>query len=56
MTTTTKDITNFLDVSAIGYNPIRMVALLEKLDCDNLEDLLNAFEDVYASGQDDPNW
>ena len=56
MTTTTTDITNFLDVNAIGYNPIRIFALLEKLDCDNLEYLLNTFEDVYESGQDDPNW
>lgn len=45
MTTINKDITNFLEEQGIGYNPIRMMNLLGKLDHEDLEDLLNAMED-----------
>ena len=57
MTTSHKDITNFLEEQGIArgpsasgavlssYNPIRMMNLLGKLDHEDLEDLLNAMED-----------
>ena len=58
MTTTTKDITEYLDVKGIDYNPIRLSALLSKLDWEELEDLLNIIEDSYDEGSQDgdSNW
>lgn len=50
MTTTTKDITEYLDVKGIDYNPIRLSALLSKLDWEQLEDLLNIIKDSYDEG------
>ena len=47
MTTTTKDITEYLDVKGINYNLIRLSALLSKLDRKELEDLLNIFHDLH---------
>ena len=47
MTTTTKDITGYLDVKGIDYNPIRLGALLAQLDWEQLEDLLNIIKDSY---------
>lgn len=51
MTTIHKDITNFLEEQGIGYNPIRMLNLLGKLDHEDLEDLLNAMQDLYEYGE-----
>jgi len=51
MTTTTKDITEYLDVKGIDYNPIRFSALLSQLDWEQLEDLLNIIKDSYEEGQ-----
>ena len=58
MTTTTKDIIKYLDVKGIDYNPIRLSALLSKLDWEQLEDLLNIIEDSYDEGSQngDGNW
>ena len=53
MTTTTKDITEYLDVKGIDYNPIRLSALLSKLDWEELEYLLNIIKDSYDEGFDD---
>lgn len=50
MTTTTKDITEYLDVKGIDYNPIRFSALLSQLDWEQLEDLLNIIKDSYDKG------
>ena len=50
MTTTTKDITEYLDVKGIDYNLIRLSALLSKLDWEHLEDLLNIIKDSYEEG------
>ena len=50
MTTTTKDITEYLDVKGIDYNPIQLSALLSKLDWEELEDLLNIIKDSYEEG------
>ena len=50
MTTTTKDITEYLDVKGIDYNPIRLSTLLSKLDWEQLEDLLNIIKDSYEEG------
>ena len=50
MTTTTKDITEYLDVKGIDYNPILLSALLSKLDWEELEDLLGIIEDSYEEG------
>ena len=50
MTTTTKDITEYLDVKGIDYNPIRLSALLSCLECEQLEDLLNIIKDSYEEG------
>ena len=50
MTTTTKDITEYLDVKGIDYNPIRLSALLAQLDWEQLEDLLNIIKDSYDKG------
>ena len=50
MTTTTKDITEYLDVKGIDYNPIRLSTLLSKLDWEQLEDLLNIIKDSYDKG------
>jgi hypothetical protein len=47
MTTTTKDITEYLDRKDIAYNPFRLSALLSKLDWEQLEDLLNIIKDSY---------
>ena len=54
MTTTIKDITEYLDVKGIDYNSIRLSALLAQLDCEQLEDLLNIFRDLhdYSDGFD----
>lgn len=52
MTTINKDITNFLEEQGISYNPIRMLNLLGKLDHEDLEDLLNAMQDLYEAGED----
>ena len=54
MTTTTKDITEYLDVKGIDYNPIQLSALLAQLDWEQLEDLLNIFRDLhdYSDGFD----
>ncbi len=52
MTTTNKDITNFLEEQGISYNPIRMLNLLGKLDHEDLGDLLNAMQDSYWAGED----
>ena len=48
--TTTKDITKYLDVKGIDYNPIQLSALLSKLDWEELEDLLNIIKDSYDKG------
>lgn len=53
MTTTNKDITNFLDDQGIDCNPIRMMNLLGKLDHEDLEDLLNAMQDLYKAGEEE---
>ena len=53
MTITSKDITEYLDVKGIDYNPIRLSALLSKLDWEELEDLLNVLQDAYASGENE---
>ena len=50
MTTTTKDITECLDVKGIDYNPIRFSALLTQLDWEQLEDLSNIIKDSYEEG------
>ena len=50
MTTTLKDITKYLDVKGIDYNPIRFSALLAQLDWEQLEDLLNIIKDSYEEG------
>lgn len=50
MTTTTKDITEYLDVKGIDYNPIQLSTLLSKLDWEQLEDLLNIIKDSYDKG------
>ena len=50
MTTTTKDITEYLDVKGIDYNPIRLSTLLSKLDWEQLEDLLNIIKYSYDKG------
>ena len=50
MTTTTKDITEYLDVKGIDYIPIRFSALLSQLDWEQLEDLLNIIKDSYDKG------
>ena len=50
MTTTFKDITEYLDVKDIDYNPIRFSALLTQLDWEQLEDLLNIIKDSYEEG------
>lgn len=51
MTTTIKDITEYLDVKGIDYNPIRLSTLLAQLDWEQLEDLLNIIKDSYEEGQ-----
>ena len=51
MTTTFKDITEYLDVKGIDYNPIRLSTLLSKLDWEQLEDLLNIIKDSYEEGE-----
>ena len=51
MTTTTKDITEYLDVKGIDYNPIRLSTLLSKLDWEELEDLLGIIGDSYEEGE-----
>ena len=58
MTTTTKDITEYLDVKGIDYNPIRFSTLMAQLDWEQLEDLLNIIEDSYDEGcqNGDGNW
>ena len=48
--TTTKDITKYLDVKGIDYNPIQLSALRSKLDWEELEDLLGIIEDSYDKG------
>ena len=50
MTTTTKDITEYLDVNRIDYNPIRLSTLLSKLDWEQLEALLTIITDSYEEG------
>ena len=50
MTTASKDITEYLDVKGIDYNPIRFSALLAQLDWEELEDLLGIIEDSYDKG------
>ena len=50
MTTTTKDITEYLDVKGIDYNPIRLSTLLSKLDWEELDDLLDVIKDSYEEG------
>ena len=50
MTTTTKDITEYLDIKDISYNPIRLSTLLSKLDWEDLDDLLNIIKDSYEEG------
>jgi hypothetical protein len=50
MTTTSKDITEYLDVKGIDYNPIRFSALLAQFDWEQLEDLLNIIKDSYDEG------
>ena len=50
MTTASKDITEYLDVKGIDYNPIRLSTLLSKLDWEQLEDLLNIIKDSYDKG------
>lgn len=58
MTTTTKDITEYLDDKGIDYNPIRLGALLAQLDWEQLEDLLNIIKDSYDKGfeEGDVSW
>ncbi len=53
MTTTFKDITEYLDVKGIDYNPIRLSTLLSKLDWEQLEDLLYTLKDVFAAGTEE---
>lgn len=67
MTTTTKDITNFLEEKSISFNPIRMGWLLGKLTHEELEDFLyllkeandssdawdRGYSEGYAEGYDD---
>ena len=48
--TTTKDITEYLDVKGIDYNPIRLSALLAQLDLEQIEYLLNIIKDSYDEG------
>ena len=50
MTTTAKDITNFLEDNRIEHHPMRIRSLLSKLDHEELEDLLNIIEDSYDEG------
>lgn len=50
MTTTFKDITEYLDVKGIDCNPIRFSALLSQLDWEQLEDLLNIIKGSYEEG------
>ena len=50
MTTASKDITEYLDVKGIDYNPNRLSTLLSKLDWEQLEDLLGIIEDSYDKG------
>ena len=48
--TTTKDITEYLDVKGIDYNPIQLSTLLSKLDWEQLEDLLNILKTATIKG------
>ena len=50
MTTTSKDITEYLDNKGVNYNEIRFSALLAQLDWEQLEDLLNIIKDSYEEG------
>ena len=50
MTTTFKDITEYLDVKGLDYNPIRFSALLTQLDWEQLDDLLDIIKDSYEEG------
>ena len=50
MTTASKDITEYLDVKGIDYNPMSFSALLSQLDWEQLEDLLNIIKDSYEEG------
>ena len=50
MTATIKDITEYLDVKGIDYNPIRLSTLLSKLDWEELADLLGIIGDSYDKG------
>ena len=50
MTTTTKDITEYLDNKGVNYNEIRFRALLAQLDWEQIEDLLNIIKDSYEEG------
>ena len=57
MTTTTKDITEYLDVKGIDYDPIRfsaLVAQLAQLDWEQIEDLLNIIKESYE--EDAASW
>ena len=58
MTTTFKDITEYLDVKGIDYNPIQLSTLLSKLDWEELDDLLGIIEDSYDKGfeEDAASW
>lgn len=49
MTTTSKDITNFLEEKGISFNPIRMDWLLGKLTHEELEDFLYLLEEANDS-------
>lgn len=51
MTTTTKDITEYLDMKDIEYNPIRFTTLLSRLDWEQLEDLLSILKDISLSSE-----
>ena len=50
MTTTTKDITTFLEDKRIEHHPTRIRSLLSELGHEELEDLLNIIKDSYDEG------
>ena len=49
MTTTTKDITTFLEDNRIEHHPARIRSLLSKLDHEELEDLLDILEIAFEN-------
>ncbi len=49
MTTTIKDIINFLESCRIKHHPTRIRSLLSKLDHEELEDLLDILEIAFEN-------